>query len=113
MNGRALIAFLRTSAILALALIVAPHLAPAQKGGQAQQAPAKAPPTPTPTPYNPYPPGILPPDLDSEIQRVLREINVIFQQALAEWRALPPPTLTGQPPTLQGSGYDMVKTLGK
>src|SRR6266404_135790 len=113
MSRRALIALLRTSAILALALIVAPQLAPAQKGGQAQQAPAKAPPTPTPTPYNPYPPGILPPDLDSEIQRVLREINVIFQQALAEWRALPPPTLTGQPPTLQGSGYDMVQTLGK
>jgi len=30
--------------------------------------------------------------------------NLIFQQALAEWRSLPPPTLTGQPPTLQGTG---------
>src|SRR5207249_3000757 len=45
--------------------------------------------------------------------RVSREIRFIFQQALAEWRALPPPNLTGQPPTLQGSGYDMVQTLGK
>jgi cytochrome c peroxidase len=70
-------------------------------------------PSPTPSPYNPYPPGILPPDLDSEIARVSREVNLIFQQALAEWQALPPPTLTGQPPTLQGSGYQMVTTLGK
>src|SRR6267142_1547339 len=69
---------------------------------------------PSPSPiYNPYPPGILPPDLDSEIARVSREVNLIFQQALAEWQALPPPNLTGQPPTLQGSGYKMVTTLGK
>ena len=64
-------------------------------------------------PYNPYPPGILPIDLGSEIARVRREVRFIFKQALAEWRALPPPNLTGQPPTLQGSGYDMVQTLGK
>src|SRR5882672_2378842 len=63
--------------------------------------------------YNPYPPGILPPDLVSETERVRREVNLIFQQALAEWRSLPPPTLTGQPPTLQGTGYQMVQTLGK
>jgi cytochrome c peroxidase len=63
--------------------------------------------------YNPYPRGILPRDLDSEIERVRREVKFIFQQALAQWRALPPPNLTGQPPTLQGSGYDMVQTLGK
>jgi cytochrome c peroxidase len=66
-----------------------------------------------PPPYNPYPPGILPPDLRSEIDRVRREVNGIFRQALAQWRALPPPNLTGQPPTLQGSGYQMVQTLGK
>jgi hypothetical protein len=52
----------------------------------------------TPTPYNPYPPGILPPDLVSEIARVRREVATIENQALAEWRALTPPTLTGQPP---------------
>jgi cytochrome c peroxidase len=65
------------------------------------------------TPYNPYPSGILPADLVSEIARVRREVNVIFQQALAQWHALPLPTVTGQPPTLHGSGYSAVQTLGK
>jgi cytochrome c peroxidase len=51
--------------------------------------------------------------LNSELARVRREVRFIFNQALAEWRALPSPNLTGQPPTLQGSGYDMVQTLGK
>src|SRR4051794_31487723 len=57
-----------------------------------------------PVPYNPYPPGILPTDLVSEIARVRREVAVIENEALAQWRALPIPTLTGQPPTLQGTG---------
>jgi len=71
-------------------------------------------PTPTPTPYNPYPPGILPADLTTEIARVQREIQFIFNQALGEMAALPLPlTPTGQPPTLQGSGYQGVQTLGK
>jgi cytochrome c peroxidase len=99
-----LIAFLRTFAIVVLALMVVPQAVPAQR---------TAPPPPPPTPYNPYPPGILPADLQSELDRVSREVNLLFQQALAESRALPPPTLTGQPPTLQGSGVQMVKTLGK
>jgi cytochrome c peroxidase len=64
-------------------------------------------------PYNPYPPGILPANLASEIARVRREIAFVFNQALGQWRALPPPTLTGQPPTLQGSGYSAVQILGK
>jgi len=106
MTRRGLRAVLRTFAIVALALSVAPQPVPAQKA-----APAKK--EGLPTPYNPYPPGILPADLDSELERVLREIAVIYQQAVAAWRALPPPDLTGQPPTLQGSGYDMVQTLGK
>jgi cytochrome c peroxidase len=55
--------------------------------------------------YDPYPPGILPDNVASEMERVRREVNVIFEEALQEWRALPPPTLTGQPPTLQGTGY--------
>src|SRR5712664_3393041 len=80
--------------------------------GSAQDVKGKKPPA-TPTVYSPYPSGILPPDLVSEIERVSREVNFIFQQARAEWRALPPPNLTGQPPKLQGSGYDMVQTLGK
>jgi cytochrome c peroxidase len=117
MNRRALIALLRTSAIVVLALTVAAQPVPAQKDppGQAkkQEPPGQAKKVPTPTPYDPYPPGILPADLQSELDRVQREIDFIFQQALAEFRALPPPNLTGQPPILQGSGYDMVKTLGK
>ena len=74
----------------------------------AQSAPALADPV-----YNPYPPGILPSDLSSETARVLREITGIENEAIAEWHALPPLTLTGQPPTIQGSGYDAVRTLGK
>ena len=91
------------------------------QGGQAetQDGLRKKPRPPTaPTPYNPYPPGILPADLTSEEARVGREIQGIFQQALAQWRALPPPVLsdtqgTGNPPTLQGTGYQMIQTLGK
>jgi len=101
MKRRALIALLGTSAIVLFALIVAPQTVPAKKEG------------PPPAAYNPYPPGILPPDLRSEIERVRREVNLIFQQALGEWRALPPPTLTGRPPTLQSTGYQAVQTLGK
>src|SRR3989449_281775 len=113
MNRRALIALLRTSFIVVLALMVAPQALPAQKGGSAQkEGQGKKKESPPPD-YNPYPPGILPADLQSELDRVSREVNLIFQQALAQWRALPPPNLTGQPPTLQGSGYDMVQTLGK
>ena len=63
--------------------------------------------------YDPYPPGILPPDLRPEIVRVRREIQGIFKDTLNQWRALPPPTLTGQPPTLQGTGYQAVQILGK
>ena len=67
----------------------------------------------TPTPYNPYPPGILPNDLASEITRVRSEVAFIENEALAQWRALPPPTLTGQPPTLQGTGMRANQLLGK
>src|SRR5947209_1752380 len=63
--------------------------------------------------YNPYPPGILPSDLDSEIARVQRETQFIFNEALSEWRALPRLNMTGNPPTLKGSGYEAVDILGK
>ena len=63
--------------------------------------------------YNPYPPGILPSDLNSELARVLREVDVIEKRALARWRALTPPTLTGQPPTLQNTGTEAVEILGE
>src|SRR5258708_4562657 len=62
--------------------------------------------------YTPYPPGILPSDLNSELERVLREVDFIEAKAIAQWKALKPPTLTGQPPTLQGTGYQAVETLG-
>jgi cytochrome c peroxidase len=65
------------------------------------------------TTYNPYPPGILPSDLTSEIQRVQREVNGIETEALGQWHALPTPVLTGQPPTLQGTGMRAVQILGK
>ena len=70
-------------------------------------------------PYNPYPllpgsnpPSILPPDLQSEILRVRGEIQTIFSRYFAEWKALPPPNPQGNPPTLQGTGYDAVRILG-
>jgi cytochrome c peroxidase len=97
-------ALMRTSAVLLLAPIAV------ALGAQDQD---KGDPKGDPKTYNPYPRGILPRDLESEIERVRREVRFIFQQALAQWAALPPPNLTGQPPTLQGSGYDMVQTLGK
>src|SRR5258706_8166143 len=104
MKQRRLIAVstLTTTAVAALLISSQTVLIPAQN------------PTPTPTPYNPYPPGILPADLTTEIARVQREIQFIFNQALGEMAALPLPlTPTGQPPTLQGSGYQGVQTLGK
>jgi len=63
--------------------------------------------------YNPYPPGILPADLNFEIERVRREVRFIFNQALAEMRALPPLTRTSNPPTIHLNGYAAVRTLGK
>jgi cytochrome c peroxidase len=71
------------------------------------------PPPPSATEYNPYPPGILPADLNAELQRVSNEINTIFNEALNDWRLLAPPNVTGNPPTLQGNGYRLVRTLGK
>jgi cytochrome c peroxidase len=70
-------------------------------------------------PYNPYPPlpgsvppTVLPPDLQSEILRVRREVQTVFARYFEEWQALTPPTLTGQPPTLFPTGYDAVRILG-
>src|SRR6267143_42400 len=63
--------------------------------------------------YNPYPPGFLPSDLKPEIDRVAREVDQIFEEALKQWKAIPPPTVAGNPPTLQGSGMRLVQILGK
>jgi cytochrome c peroxidase len=74
------------------------------------QTPSTQPPG---TIYNPYPPGILPADLVSEIARVRREVEFIEAEAIAQWHALAPPVLTGQPPTLQGTGQRANVLLGK
>jgi hypothetical protein len=58
------------------------------QAGSAQDVEGKKKPPAAPAVYNPYPPGILPADLESEIERVSREVNLILQ-ALAQWRALP------------------------
>jgi len=84
----------------------------ALSGSAQQNAQNKKPPPPTPI-YNPYPPGILPNDLNPEIARVLREIDVIEARAIARWHALPPPNLTNQPPIFQGTGTEMIETLGE
>ena len=68
-------------------------------------------------PYNPYPSGILPANLQSELLRVRREVETIFDRYFAEWQALTPPVLSntqgqGNPPILQGTGYDAVRILG-
>src|SRR4029077_9113424 len=67
--------------------------------------------------YTPYPSGILPANLQSELLRVRREVQTIFDRYFAEWQALTPPVLSntqgeGNPPVLQGTGYQAVRILG-
>src|ERR1700758_2162616 len=63
--------------------------------------------------YNPYPPGILPTDINSELARVLREVNFIEAEAIRQWHAIKPPVPTGNPPILKGTGVASVEILGK
>src|SRR3989440_893246 len=63
--------------------------------------------------YNPYPPGILPANLSSEIARVLAEVDFVESRAITRWHNLTPPTLTGQPPILKNTGTESVETLGE
>ena len=73
----------------------------------------------TPPPiYNPYPPGILPADLEPEIARVLREIDVIEGRAIERWHSLPLPTRLDirsgpNPPVLKDTGTESIETLGE
>src|SRR3984893_16995365 len=83
-------------------LLISAWLMSAQNGAQANS-----------TIYDPYPPGILPPDLNSEIARGLREIDIIEARAIARLQALTAPILTGQPPILQNTGTEAVETLGE
>jgi hypothetical protein len=60
---------------ISAALLITPWLLSAQNSSQEAKA--------QPADYNPYPPGILPPDLNSEIARVLLEIDIIEARAVA------------------------------
>ncbi len=74
MNRRTLIA-LPAAGVVALAVWMSLHSAK-------MSAPSKAPARSVPV-YNPYPAGILPSNLNSEISRVIREVDVIESRALA------------------------------
>jgi cytochrome c peroxidase len=55
--------------------------------------------------------------LQPELLRVRREVQTIFDRYFAEWQALTPPVLSntqgeGNPPILQGTGYQAVRILG-
>jgi cytochrome c peroxidase len=65
-----------------------------------------------PPPYFPYPPGIVPSDIESEINRVRREVRGIFNQYLQQWQKLPPLQFESQPPILQGTGFEAIRILG-
>jgi len=97
-----------SSAAMLAAVLILSNAAVAQTPTAEPDSPAKTFPV-----YDPYPPGILPSNLDSELARVAREVDVIEARALAQWRALTPPVLTGQPPTLQGTGTASIEVLGE
>jgi len=105
MKERRLIALVILCVGVAVTLLISTRLSGA--------APAWHDPDNPPPIYNPYPRGILPNDIFQEIERVRREVRTIENEALAQWQAMTPPTLTGQPPTLQGTGYQAVQILGK
>jgi hypothetical protein len=73
MRERRLIAVMMVCAGGASTLLISTRLTSAQKDE----------PDKTPSIYNPYPPGILPANLNSEIARVLREVDFIEGEALA------------------------------
>jgi cytochrome c peroxidase len=108
MKRRRLAAFTTVSfTVIAILLISQSMLMSAQKeGGKGDRD------TPPPF-YNPYPSGILPGDLNSEIARVLREIDLIEGETLVQLQTLPPPTLTGLPPILAHTGQRLNVLVGK
>jgi cytochrome c peroxidase len=105
-----------TSAVCAaglIAIIVGSHTLSAQDEHADKGDKDKPPPV-----YNPYPPGILPAGLDSEIARVLGEIDVIEGRAIERWHSLPLPTRLGirpgpNPPVLKDTGTESIETLGE
>jgi len=111
-EARRLIALsmLTVTAIAAWLIVSQTALLSAQNGADQAQKGGRGVPR---ADYNPYPAGILPSDLNSEIERVLREVDVIESRALARWHALPPPILAGQPPVLQNTGTEATEILGE
>ncbi len=63
--------------------------------------------------YFPYPPGIIPSDLDAEVQRVRHEVDFVENEALGQWHALRAPTMAGNPVTAQNTGARAMQILGK
>jgi cytochrome c peroxidase len=92
-----------TCATIAVAMFISAHIVHRQSQSTARSAPA----------YNPYPSGILPSDLSSEVTRVQREVDLVESRALARWKGLGRPTLIGQPPVLQNTGTEAIETLGE
>src|SRR6266481_3972714 len=93
----------------ALGVLSVPLAGSIQARAQPVDLPANIP------PYNPYPSGILPANLQSELNRIKNEVETIFGRYFAEYQALISaglPTLTGQPPTLFPSGYEANRILG-
>jgi cytochrome c peroxidase len=103
MKRKVLATLLASLAMIAVAMFITTHVVRGQNEPTSASAQA----------YNPYPPGILPPDLASEILRVEREQNAIEEEAVRQWQSLKPPTLTGNPPILQNTGTAAIETLGK
>ena len=83
-----------------LALVTLSHAASTEQQAQCPNTEILG----NPPVYFPYPPGLIPSDLCSEVKRVQREVDVIFKGALAEWRALPPPTPRGSATNTAGNG---------
>jgi len=99
------LAVLKVFAMAIATLIISSQMAPVSAQTGTEGSPPEF--------YNPYPPGILPADLSSEAARVEREVNSIFKEAIGQWQALAPLNVQGNPPTLQGNGYQAVDILGK
>jgi cytochrome c peroxidase len=105
------LARLTAMATICAAIAVVTFISSRNVYGQ-NEVPSQAAASSTPV-YDPYPPGILPSNIVSEIQRVMREENGIEQEAINEWHALTPPIVTGNPPIQQNTGTAAVETLGK
>jgi cytochrome c peroxidase len=60
--------------------------------------------SPTAPVYFPYPPGLIPPDMQAEMVRVIGEIDSLEQEAISQWHALPLNT---------GTAMRQIQLLGK